>query len=193
MGLHEEALRRIFSLDAGRSAQLALRMAQDGLRGRSSALVAIEDEKYLFVATTEMDDADIRNVNEGWLKSRGDLLAEQPVLHQRWVLLPVGHPPSGLVYIGATEAPIDGDAVRRVSLELGSVFELALSVRHEQAEVQVLYEQLIAHTPLSRLERDKLVLVLKAHHGNKTRAARTLGITRATLYKWIRKHGLKPA
>ncbi|PYQ44231.1 MAG: hypothetical protein DMF77_07615, partial [Acidobacteria bacterium] len=26
-----------------------------------------------------------------------------------------------------------------------------------------------------------------------TRAARTLGITRATLYKWIRKHGLKPA
>ncbi len=37
------------------------------------------------------------------------------------------------------------------------------------------------------------MLVLKAHDGNKTRAARTLGITRATLYKWIRKHGLKTA
>src|SRR5438552_8081555 len=91
MGLQEEALRRRFSLDAGRSAQLALRMAQDGLEGRSSALVAIEDEKHLFVATTELDDSDIRNVNEGWSKSRGDLLAGQPVLHQRWVLLPVGH------------------------------------------------------------------------------------------------------
>ncbi len=193
MGLQEDALRRIFSLDAARSAQLSLRMAQDGLGGRSSALVAVENEKCLFVATTELDDSDIRNVNEGWSTCRGDLLAGQPVLHQRWVLLPVGHPTCGLVYIGATDTPIGADAVRRVSLELSSVFELALSVRHEQAEVHVLYEQLIAHTPLSRLERDKLVLVLKAHHGNKTRAARTLGITRATLYKWIRKHGLKPA
>jgi DNA-binding protein Fis len=193
MGLQEDALRRIFSLDAGRSAQLSLRMAQDGLGGRSSALVAIEDEKYLFVATTELDDADIRNVNEAWSKCRVDLRAGRPVLHQSWVLLPVGHPTCGLVYIGATDTPIGSDAVRRVSLELSSVFELALSVRHEQTEVQVLYEQLLARTPLSRLERDKLVLVLKAHDGNKTRAARTLGITRATLYKWIRKHGLKTA
>src|SRR5260221_14550824 len=135
MGLQEDTLRRIFSLDAGRSAQLALRMAQDGLGARSSALVAVEDEKYLFVATTELDDSDIRNVNEGWSKSRGDLLAGQPVLHQRWVLLPVGHPTCGLVYIGATDTPIGAEAARRGSLHLRPGFGPAPSSRLERAQV----------------------------------------------------------
>jgi DNA-binding protein Fis len=193
MGLRDGVLRRIFSLDAGRSAQLALRMAQDGLGARSSALVAIEEERYFLVATTQLDDDDIRNVNEGWTTSRTDLIAGRPVIQARWVLFPLGRPTAGLVYMGAGETAIAADAVRRVSVELGSVFELALSVRHEQPEVQVLYEQLIERTPLSRLERDKLVLVLRAHDGNKTRAARTLGVTRATLYKWMHKHGLETA
>lgn len=193
MSLRDGVLRRIFSLDAGRSAQLTLRMTQDGLGARSSALVAIEEDEYKIIATTELAEQDLRNVEEGWSTHRGELIAGRVVLKRAWTLLPIGNPTSGFVYIGAGETPLAPSAVRAVSLELGTVFDLALSVRHEQPEVQVLYEDLLARTPLSRLERDKLVLVLRAHDGNKTRAARTLGVTRATLYKWMRKHGLKTA
>ncbi|HYA42289.1 MAG TPA: sigma 54-interacting transcriptional regulator, partial [Syntrophobacteraceae bacterium] len=45
-----------------------------------------------------------------------------------------------------------------------------------------------ARLELDRIEKEHVEAVLRALGGNKTRAAQLLGITRATLYKKIRKH-----
>ncbi|MFC1706252.1 sigma 54-interacting transcriptional regulator [Planctomycetota bacterium] len=44
--------------------------------------------------------------------------------------------------------------------------------------------------PLAELERDQIVRALKVAAGNKAKAARLLGIERATLYSKIKRHGL---
>jgi DNA-binding NtrC family response regulator len=43
---------------------------------------------------------------------------------------------------------------------------------------------------LEELERQHIRRVLDAEHGNKARAARTLGISRRRLYRLLAKHGL---
>ncbi len=45
-------------------------------------------------------------------------------------------------------------------------------------------------TPLENLERDAIVASLVANHGNKERAAREVGMSRATIYRKIRDYGI---
>ena len=40
------------------------------------------------------------------------------------------------------------------------------------------------------IEKSALVEALQASHGNKSIACRTLGVSRTTLYKWLKKYGL---
>jgi transcriptional regulator of acetoin/glycerol metabolism len=48
-------------------------------------------------------------------------------------------------------------------------------------------------TPLESLTRDAIVASLAAAHGNKVEAARSLGISRATIYRKIHEYGIVPA
>ena len=43
---------------------------------------------------------------------------------------------------------------------------------------------------LDTLERDAIVRALEQHNGNVSRAAQALGLTRASLYRRMQKHGL---
>jgi sigma-54 dependent transcriptional regulator, acetoin dehydrogenase operon transcriptional activator AcoR len=45
-------------------------------------------------------------------------------------------------------------------------------------------------SPLESIERDAIVQSLLDHHGNKIRAARALGMSRATIYRRIREYGI---
>jgi transcriptional regulator of acetoin/glycerol metabolism len=45
---------------------------------------------------------------------------------------------------------------------------------------------------VARSERDHIVRVLRAAHGNISRAAEILGIGRITIYKKLRQYGLEP-
>ncbi|HXV86903.1 MAG TPA: helix-turn-helix domain-containing protein, partial [Gemmatimonadales bacterium] len=44
--------------------------------------------------------------------------------------------------------------------------------------------------PLEEVEREHLARVLRHHDGNRTRAAKDLGLSRVTLLKKIKKYGL---
>jgi DNA-binding protein Fis len=190
MGLREDALRRILALDAGRSAQLSLRLAQDVGQAHSGAVIAIDGDRYVLFATTELVEEDLQHVGDAWSTRRRELLRGHQVGADTWALLPIGRPVTGLLYIGRAQVRLETTLLRQAVAELGQLLEVALSVRSQEPESRMVYETLIQRTPLSQIARRKLELILRFHDGNKTRAAETLGVTRATLYKWLKKHGL---
>lgn len=96
-----------------------------------------------------------------------------------------------MVYLGEARLPITGVIARQLRDELGQLFELAVSLRSREPELQALQEMTLQHLPMHRIAREKLELVLRACSWNKTRAAEALHVTRPTLYKWIERHGIK--
>jgi len=45
--------------------------------------------------------------------------------------------------------------------------------------------------PVASPERDRIAAALAANGGNVSRTAKAMKVTRATMYKWLAKHGLK--
>jgi DNA-binding NtrC family response regulator len=90
----------------------------------------------------------------------------------------------------------------RPPLSLEGLQQMFLYLQRELAEIKgLLREQLerqrqvgehydLASLSVDELERDHIREVLADHHGNRERAARSLGISERTLYRKIRKHGL---
>jgi DNA-binding NtrC family response regulator len=196
MGLREDALRRILSLDAGRSAQLSLRLAQDQVQAQSGAVVAIDGERYVLFAAAELDERDLRQVAEAWSHQRTAILAGRPVIGSEWAVVPFGRPVTGMLYVGRARSALTPAILKHVVADLGELLELAISVRAQEPETKLVYETLLQRTPLRAIEKQRLVLLLKAHNWNKTKTALALGTTRATLYKWLERYRIqkqKPA
>jgi Bacterial regulatory protein, Fis family len=165
---------------------------QDQAGAASSAILAIDGAGYVVWAATELVEADFQRITLAWADSRTELLTRHPIIEDEWALWPVGRPVTGLVYLGRAKQ-LSGELLRQLMTELAPLLEISLSVRDQEPEARMLYQALIERTPLRQLAREKLLVVLRAHDWNKTRAARALGVTRATLYKWLRKHGLAEA
>jgi two-component system response regulator AtoC len=73
--------------------------------------------------------------------------------------------------------------------------EERIELRHLPAEVRDLSTPNMAHhvpQTLEEVERVHIERSLKAHNGNRTHAARELGISRATLIKKVKQYGLSP-
>jgi hypothetical protein len=193
MGLREDALRRILSLDARRSAEVSLRAAQDKLQARAGAVVAIDGERYVLFATTEPDDADLARIARAWLDDRRVLLAGDWIIHEDSIVVPIGEPVVGLLYLGGART-LAAPRIRDTMEELGDLLGIAISLRDREPEAQAMaravHEAYLLRTPMKGIARDRLELLLRSNDWNKTRVARLLGTTRATVYKWIAKHGL---
>jgi hypothetical protein len=192
MELREEALRHVVAMDAARSAQLSLRVAQREALAESGAVLVLEaGDRYVFFATTELVQCDTQQMEASWHDGREQLEEGRPIIGGSWALIPLGDPLVGLLYVGRARVLLTPDLVQRLMTEIGHVVEVAISLRSKEPEMQRMYEALIARTPLRQITRDKLGTLLRLYEGNKSRVAREMGITRATLYRWIERHGLQ--
>jgi two-component system, NtrC family, response regulator HydG len=68
--------------------------------------------------------------------------------------------------------------------------ELPLILRDQQGNSQSLMEADLAETPLDAVEKSAILRTLESVEGNKSEAARRLGITRRTLHKKLKSYGM---
>ncbi len=79
-------------------------------------------------------------------------------------------------------------AVALASSAILSIDDLPSEVIHRDS-APVLHTKILPGT-LKALQRDQVLKMLEATHGNKEQAARLLGISRRTLYRFIERYGL---
>lgn len=191
MALRDEALRHVVGLDSKRSAELALKIAQKEAQAESGAVLAVEGDEYSFFATTTLVQCDTEQFGECWAgDGRRTLEAGLPVIAGSWMVIPVGEPLLGVLYIGRARVLMTAAMASHLKTELGTVIRTALELRHHEPEVRLMYDALVARTPLRQITRDKMEALLRIYSWNKSRVAREMGITRATLYKWMDRFGI---
>jgi DNA-binding NtrC family response regulator len=77
-------------------------------------------------------------------------------------------------------------------IDLDHLPEVILDPAESELEASSEQSALTAEDDLSVRERGHVAAVLERENGNKARAAKTLGISRRSLYRLIEKYGLKP-
>ncbi len=187
--LEREALRRLVSLDAQRSAMSSIGLAQERVGARAAALLALDGAgDYVVVTATELSQIDLDNIAGAWKRARTRLRLGEVLVVGGWALAPFGSPAVGLLYLGG--APdLTSERMELLTRQLSQILEAAVSERAAPSfDPDRLTDEPMAR---GRVARHRLLLILEYNGWNKARVARRLKITRPTLYRWMRIHGIR--
>jgi transcriptional regulator of acetoin/glycerol metabolism len=115
-----------------------------------------------------------------------------PELSRKWNRTIVGVTTGALALLRAHPWPGNARELRNVLAR--SVCAASSDLLSEREIAQALFDRADSDPPVSPpvvLSDDarQLLAALDAHHWNRTRTARALGINRTTLWRWLERHG----
>jgi len=144
---------------------------------RSVALWRAGDDGTLLLEMgTAVDQEGIASAQALWTKDREALLAGSPAMNDNRALIPLR--------VERSFAYLDGIEPKRLDVEtIASVAAVAAKA--------LLRDREAAATQPSSLEdvrREELVATLRLHEWNIARVARVKGVTRKTIYDWLKKY-----
>ena len=203
--MEEEALRRLLSVDPRGSAQVPLRLAQAHLQASSVALIELRGKEHELFVSQGLAQGDLARVNRVWSTQRARILAGETVIDDGraatgsespavTAFAPIGCPPRGIFYVGPSILALSVEVVQVVVDQLGRLFELALMATSgtEQELLPVpAHQAYLERTPIRELEREKVLILLTRNKWNFSAVARLLEVTRPTLYKKLRRLGIR--
>jgi hypothetical protein len=173
-----------------RCAESALHQAMAHLGGVAGGVFRIGPPRPPLVVARSLDQTGIDRSHEAWATQRRALESGLPVSGDRWIVAPIPGDDGqvcGLIYIEA-EGPLP-EHTRQAVAAVGPL--LALTLQGEAARVDadsaaVVMSRLSEH----EVEREHLLAVCRKEQWNIARVARTMGITRVTVYSRLRRFGL---
>jgi hypothetical protein len=164
-GRLEEAARRV------------LTWALEHQRGRSIALWRAEKDEILLECGISLDHESIRAANDAWAANREELLAGRPVSLGNSAFVPT-RTENYFVFIDGSER----QGVRSFDLALTSTMGGVAARAIRSAKLP---PDLPSKGEDAALE---IVAALEQHEWNIARVARAKGVTRKTVYDWMRKY-----
>jgi hypothetical protein len=146
-------------------------------------------------ASRGIDQSVLDEVDLVWSTRRDELAAghsvTEPSAVGRFTLLPVFDEQQfvGLLYVRASGDTLGSDGDNEVLDRFGRIAAMALSAP-AAASGRNPVELYLERTSMHDVERDQLLRLLDTNEWNIARVARILGITRATVYNRLARHGL---
>jgi transcriptional regulator of acetoin/glycerol metabolism len=70
------------------------------------------------------------------------------------------------------------------------MIDMAVAVRDVEPETHRFYRLAVLNKPVKKLAKQKLLMALRAHGGNKKATARALKISRSNLYQQLERYGI---
>jgi len=207
--LFAEVLGHFF--DARRFGERVLGLLIDIERGRSGALFKVAGDKLALIVGRGIDQAGLERVEKLWVSCSASLAAGEtfytpdvqadpqlrdasdsagpvacaliPVVRERTLL--------GLLYLDSMAADFGGRGDLDTFRKFAEIVTPAVVRAIEDDGASGTWERFLETNSLEEIERAKLILLLRRHSWNITHVSRLMGITRATLYQRLQRHGIE--
>ncbi len=190
------ALERVLARDARVATEEILAEVLSETEATSAVLFVDRDGELKLKGGVGIDQECLDRVHSAWATSAAELREERPLSCATWCLWPCATP-AGLVLVY-----LSGNAIRLVQVRrtIGGIARLLslLVAEHERpakddpspAE-QKAVDVFLRTASAEEVERRQLTILLKESEWNIALAARRRGVTRVTLYKWMRRLGVE--
>jgi hypothetical protein len=194
MGVETAALERLLARNTQVATEEILAQAMLETQATSAVLFIDRDGEIRLKGGVSVDQDCLDRVHASWATSRAALRGGRTLWGGSWCLWP-SQAPRGLVLVYVAGRALRPERVtetlgglkRLLGLLAGDALDRAESSGHRLAALDAFLQQ-ATH---EEVERRQLTMLLHESEWNIARAARRRGVTRATVYKWIRRLGVE--
>ncbi len=194
MRFGSSAIERLFARDPQAALQEVLAELIRGTGADSAALFLCCSGLEL-LGGVSVDQVCLDRTQAAWCECSAQLREGRPLSSNGWGLSPLQSARGPLlVYVAGAE--LDASGIHGVVESARELLELLANLDYSTATSPTAalppptIDSYLGATTLAEVQRRKLTILLQGTEWNITRAARSLGVTRATIYRRIRRLGV---
>lgn len=193
MGVEAAALERLLARNAQVATEEILAQVMAETDAAHAVLFVERQRRLCLHGGVSVDQACLDRANAAWRTSARVLLAGRVCWHESWCLWPCAAQ-DGLVLLylagvelerGRVQATVEGLARLLVMLATEA------SQGPETPSPPSILDEYLRHATTEAIERRRLTMLLHDSEWNISRVARARGVTRVTLYRWMRRLGIE--
>lgn len=193
MDIRSAAIERILAADP-RSAMEATLSQLTAATGASAAALFRARQKVVLMWAVGIDQQCLDRAQKAWEEYGEQLRDGRPRWCDSWCVWPVeGERGPLLLYVAGD--PLKLARVRAAVEGLAGLLRTIVDINgaHPDSppDTQQTVDEYLQETSAEAIERRQLMLALTESEWNVSRAARALGVTRVTIYKRMRRHGIE--
>jgi hypothetical protein len=186
--LREQAIRAIVSDDPRRAGERALVLAMQHCKAEAGALFKVEDGELSLFVGRSIDQSTLDRATGIWRTQRDGLELGQLQFEHQFLVAPIGSSGAltGLLYL-ATREGLSAEVTAETVRALSGLIETALAGEVEEPAEEPWAEAV----PAAESRRARLLRLLESNEWNIARVARLAGVTRVTIYAWLKRYEIE--
>lgn len=194
MGVEMAALERLLARNTQVATEEILAQVMVETEATRAVLFVERHGELRLSGGVSVDQACLDRAHSCWRASAHELRAGRPYWSDVWCLWP-STTDRGLVLLYLLGPGLEHERVRQTTEGASRLLGLLASESLDRVETSgarlTALDALMRHTTFEEIERRQLTMLLHESEWNISRAARARGVTRVTVYKWMRRLGIE--
>jgi DNA-binding NtrC family response regulator len=170
-----------------RATEIVLAQMAGVARASAAGLFRVVDRRLLLFVSKGIDQSDLDRVHEAWRDASESVLARHTYTEESFVMVPLGGEPEGVLYLGA---PNYFRLSSRAEETLRKLEPFLLYGLEAEGGDDSPVEDYLRTTSKADIEKEQLMVLLRAQEWNITGVARVMGVSRVTIYQRMKRLGI---